>query len=55
MKWSRVVTALAALVPGLAQAQGGPMWRSVDISRQLRDTFDLVRNTPQFFMEHDVR
>ena len=38
MKWSRVVTALTALVPGLAQAQGGPMWRSVDISRQLRDT-----------------
>ena len=38
MKWSRMVAALAALVPGLAQAQSGPMWRSVDISRQLRDT-----------------
>lgn len=38
MKWSRVVTAVFSLVPGLVQAQGGPMWRSVDISRQLRDT-----------------
>ena len=38
MRLTRVVTMLATIVPGLAQAQGAPMWRSVDISRQLRDT-----------------
>ena len=38
MRWFRAVAALSVLMPSLAQAQGGPMWRNVDIARQLRDT-----------------
>ena len=38
MRVIRLVAALSALMPGFAHAQGGPMWRNVDISRQLRDT-----------------
>ncbi|MEP6999723.1 MAG: LiaF domain-containing protein [bacterium] len=33
-----ILSALATLMPGLAFAQSGPLWRNVDISRQLRDT-----------------
>ncbi|MDQ2668400.1 MAG: cell wall-active antibiotics response protein [Gemmatimonadota bacterium] len=32
------MTALAALLPMGARAQSAPLWRNVDISRQLRDT-----------------
>lgn len=38
MRLTRVLTALATLMPGLAAAQSAPLWRVVDISRQLRDT-----------------
>jgi len=38
MRLTRVLTALATLMPGLASAQSAPLWRNVDISRQLRDT-----------------
>lgn len=38
MRLTRVLTALATLMPGLASAQSPPLWRNVDISRQLRDT-----------------
>ena len=38
MRLTRVLTALATLMPGVAYAQTAPLWRSVDISRQLRDT-----------------
>lgn len=38
MHLTRVLTALATLMPGLASAQDAPLWRNVDIARQLRDT-----------------
>ncbi len=38
MRVIRLVAALSALLPGFAHAQEGPLWRNVDISRQLRDT-----------------
>ena len=38
MRTLRLLAALAALIPLPAFAQGDPVWRSVDISRQLRDT-----------------
>ncbi len=38
MRLTRVLTTLATLMPGVAYAQTAPLWRSVDISRQLRDT-----------------
>lgn len=38
MRLTHVLTALATLMPGLASAQSAPLWRNVDISRQLRDT-----------------
>lgn len=38
MRLTRMLTALATLMPGVAYAQTAPLWRSVDISRQLRDT-----------------
>ncbi|MEP6992739.1 MAG: LiaF domain-containing protein [bacterium] len=38
MRLPRFFSVFAALVPGLAAAQGGSPWRSVDIARQLRDT-----------------
>src|SRR5665647_740172 len=38
MRLTRVLTALATLMPGLVSAQSAPLWRNVDISRQLRDT-----------------
>ena len=38
MRIAPVLTALATLLPALAHAQSAPLWRSVDISRQLRDT-----------------
>ena len=38
MRTLRLLAALAALIPLPAFAQGDPLWRSVDISRQLRDT-----------------
>jgi hypothetical protein len=38
MRLTRVLTALATLMPGLASAQSAPLWRNVDISRQIRDT-----------------
>ncbi len=34
----RLIGLLTTLVPMLAHAQGTPLWRNVDISRQLRDT-----------------
>ena len=34
----RALAALVALVPFTSRAQTAPMWRSIDISRQLRDT-----------------
>jgi hypothetical protein len=38
MRTIRVLAALASLVPVPAFAQSAPLWRTVDISRQLRDT-----------------
>ncbi len=38
MRFGGIVTALAALLPMGARAQSAPLWRNVDISRQLRDT-----------------
>lgn len=38
MRIVRMLAALASLVPVPAFAQGAPQWRTVDISRQLRDT-----------------
>ncbi|MDB4912975.1 MAG: hypothetical protein JWM95_619 [Gemmatimonadetes bacterium] len=38
MKLARVMAALVALLPGSMRAQSAPLWRSVDIARQLRDT-----------------
>jgi Cell wall-active antibiotics response 4TMS YvqF len=38
MRIGGIVAALAALLPIAARAQSAPLWRNVDISRQLRDT-----------------
>jgi hypothetical protein len=38
MRLTHVLAALATLMPSLACAQNAPLWRIVDISRQLRDT-----------------
>lgn len=38
MRTVRILAALMSLVPLPAFAQGAPLWRTVDISRQLRDT-----------------
>ena len=38
LKVVRALTALVALLPGVSRAQSAPLWRSIDISRQLRDT-----------------
>jgi hypothetical protein len=38
MRSLRAVAALAALLPASMRAQSAPLWRSVDISRQLHDT-----------------
>lgn len=38
MRFGIVVAGLAALLPNVARAQSDPLWRNVDISRQLRDT-----------------
>ena len=38
MRLQNVVAALVALLPAATRAQSAPLWRSVDISRQLRDT-----------------
>lgn len=38
MRIGGVVAALVALLPGATRAQSAPLWRNVDISRQLRDT-----------------
>ena len=38
MRTLRVLAALVSLMPLPAFAQNGPLWRTVDISRQLRDT-----------------
>ena len=38
MRTIRTVAAFLALVPAMVRGQGTPLWRSVDIARQLRDT-----------------
>lgn len=38
MRLGRIVAAAVALLPGATRAQSAPLWRNVDISRQLRDT-----------------
>ncbi len=38
MRLGGIVAALATLLPIAARAQSAPLWRNVDISRQLRDT-----------------
>lgn len=38
MRILRALAAAATLLPGVARAQNAPLWRSVDIARQLRDT-----------------
>ena len=38
MRLARMLAAWATLLPGLAAAQSAPLWRNVDISRQLRDS-----------------
>ncbi len=37
-RFGGVVAAIVALLPSVARAQDAPLWRNVDISRQLRDT-----------------
>ena len=38
MRLARMLAAWATLLPGLVSAQSAPLWRNVDISRQLRDS-----------------
>jgi hypothetical protein len=38
MRLHRVAAAIVALLPATARAQSAPLWRNVDIARQLRDT-----------------
>jgi hypothetical protein len=38
MRLARTIVALATLLPIAAHAQNAPLWRNVDIARQLRDT-----------------
>src|SRR3954466_3444950 len=38
MRLGRILAAAVALLPAGVRAQTAPLWRNVDISRQLRDT-----------------